>query len=209
MSPNPLQSSLPCPRRPSENWLMPQKPAQVICKVLGRWITPVRLFLQALKANRFQVSRRRRAEQARGNRVESFDLAECFGGRFAAEGWAAGEQLVEHGAEGIDVACGADQGPLAERLFGRHVRRRSENLAAECEVAVARDPLGQAEVGDPHAALAVDEDVRRLKVAVQSALLMGVVNGFGGVADVLGGLCCCQWLLARKLRQAPAFDKVH
>ena len=47
---------------------------------------------------------------------------------------------------------------------------------------------GQAEVGDPEVAPAVDDQVRRLDVAVEHALLMGVLEGLGSLEAQPGGL---------------------
>ena len=53
-------------------------------------------------------------------------------------------------------------------------------IAPDCgQLAVALDPLGQAEVGDVRLALLVDQDVGRLEVAVQDAPLVGVVHRLG------------------------------
>ena len=43
------------------------------------------------------------------------------------------------------------------------------------------EPLGQAEVGHERRSGRVDQDVRRLQVAVQDAVLVGVVDGAGDV----------------------------
>ena len=47
------------------------------------------------------------------------------------------------------------------------------------QLAVPLDPLGQAEVGDVGLALGIEQDVRRLQVAVQDAALVGVVDRAG------------------------------
>ena len=41
------------------------------------------------------------------------------------------------------------------------------------------DLLGQAEVGDPRVAVPVEQDVGRLEVAVDHAVLVGVLDGLG------------------------------
>ena len=51
------------------------------------------------------------------------------------------------------------------------------------QVAVGVDPLGQAEVGDVRLALLVEQDVRRLQVAVEDAALMGVMDRLRGDGD--------------------------
>jgi hypothetical protein len=44
----------------------------------------------------------------------------------------------------------------------------------------------EAEVGDPEFAGVIDEQVRGLDVAVEDAVLVGVVEGFGGLNAELG-----------------------
>ena len=56
----------------------------------------------------------------------------------------------------------------------------------------AVDALGQAEIGDVYLIMAVDEHIRRLQIAVQDSLLMGVVHGPGDLGDVAGCLLALQ-----------------
>ena len=51
---------------------------------------------------------------------------------------------------------------------------------------VGVDPLGQAEVGDVRLALLVQQDVRRLQVAVEDAALVGMVDRLGDDGDQPG-----------------------
>ena len=82
----------------------------------------------------------------------------------------AGQELEQDAAERIDVALGPDA--LAARLLGRDVVRRSHHCArlgdAALDVERPRDP----EVGHLRAAVAVQEDVLRLHVAVDDAALV-------------------------------------
>ena len=96
-------------------------------------------------------------------------------GRVGLEGELAGEHLVRHHAERVDVAARVDG--LARELLGAHVRRRPEHHALLGElllvlVFLAR-PLGDAEVEDLHEVLlpgALDEHhVVGLEVAVHDA----------------------------------------
>ena len=82
----------------------------------------------------------------------------------ASKALAPGEELVEHEAERVDVA--PDRRALARELLGRHVGRRARDLRA---AARRRRRDREAEVGDPHAAAAVEHDVGGLQVAVQDA----------------------------------------
>ena len=87
----------------------------------------------------------------------------------------AGEQLVEGETQGVDVGTGV---AAAVESFGGHVADRPHDIAGARQIAVAVD-LGQAEVGDPDRAVDIEQEVRRLDVAVQDPVLMGVIEGFG------------------------------
>jgi hypothetical protein len=96
--------------------------------------------------------------------------------RLAFEGLLAGEDLVEHEPERIDVAPSRDLPAL--ELLRRHVGR-----GAAADVA-RRDLLregGQAEVRDHHVAAAVEHHVRGLEVTVEDTL---VVRGGEARADL-------------------------
>ena len=62
-------------------------------------------------------------------------------------------------------------------LLGCHVVRRAHCLTGAGQHRDLSDELGQAEVGDLHLALRVDQDVLRLHVAVHHALAVGVLQG--------------------------------
>jgi hypothetical protein len=85
----------------------------------------------------------------------------------------AGEHLVEHDAERVDVRLAVDV--VAERLLGGHVVRRAQDAAVGGQPVVAqraRDP----EVGDLGRALRVDQHVLGLDVAVHDVMPMGAAE---------------------------------
>jgi hypothetical protein len=98
----------------------------------------------------------------------------------------AGEHLVAHDAQGVDVAPAVDLA-LAEGLLGAHVGRGAEHradlreaLGAGVEQRAPRD----AEVGDHRAAaLAVEQDVVGLDVAVHDAARVRVGERVGHVGE--------------------------
>ena len=81
----------------------------------------------------------------------------------------AGEHLVEDDPERVDVGLRGDL--VAERLLGRDVVGRAEHAAGGGQ-ALRLERAGDAEVGDLGAALVVDQDVLRLDVAVDEAVLV-------------------------------------
>jgi hypothetical protein len=101
--------------------------------------------------------------------------------RGSVERFAAGEELVEDGAEGEDVRTAVDA--ETADLFGRHVVRRAEDRAGAGHVGLAEE--GQAEVEDLHLHVRQDEDVRRLEIAVDD--VRRVCEG-DRVADLLHDL---------------------
>ena len=119
--------------------------------------------------------------------------------RIGVERAAAGEHLVEHDAEREDVGAVIDG--LAAHLLGRHVAHRAEHRARarqrtrmgeQGRLGLNRGArlgqLGEAEVEDLDAAVARDEDVVRLQVAVDDALLVRGGQAPGDLAGVVDGL---------------------
>ncbi len=109
--------------------------------------------------------------------------------RVALERRTAGDQLVRHDAERVEVHAVVGV-RVRRRLLGGHVGRRADGGAdlgqrgaPSAAVGAGRaDRLGDAEVGDRGAA-AGEEDVVGLDVAVDDALRVGVGEGAGDVAE--------------------------
>ena len=96
----------------------------------------------------------------------------------------AGERLVEHHADRVEVG---GRGRLeALRLLGREVLGGPQHRAGLRDLRGAG--AGDAEVGDPGAALAVDEHVLRLEVAVDDPALVGEARAGEDLADDLDRL---------------------
>jgi hypothetical protein len=98
--------------------------------------------------------------------------------RTSREGGAAGEQLVRHAAERVEVGAMV-RGGIAGCLLGRHVRRRPDARAELGERAARRlragrrERLGNPEVRDDRR-ITREQNVLRLDVAVHHAALVGV-----------------------------------
>ncbi len=119
---------------------------------------------------------RRQAERRRGEirRLLAQDGGEGVGRGLALEGALAGQQLVDHGAEGEDVGAGVGRQPA--RLLGRHVAGGAEERAGERAGdggrgggRLGRAHLGEPEVEDLEVPVAGQEEVLGLEVAVHDA----------------------------------------
>ncbi len=89
--------------------------------------------------------------------------------RVGSERHLAGEQLVGHRPERVLVGGGGEH--LAAALLGAHVGGRADGAAGGGQ-AVGLGSLGDAEVGDDHAAVVVHHDVAGLDIAVHDAAAM-------------------------------------
>src|SRR5262249_44135553 len=70
----------------------------------------------------------------------------------------------------------------ASSLFGRHVRRRAEDGARRGGVARA-EHLDEPEIGDVRLPFVVEQDVRRLQVAMDDSLLMEMFHRPSNLCD--------------------------
>ena len=93
-------------------------------------------------------------------------------------------------------------------LFGRHVGGRAEDLAVHRHRHFARFAAGQAEVHEVRLAVAVDHDVGRLQVAMDDALLVGMVQRVGDLGAQLGRFAAGELLAGEPVAQRDAADEV-
>ena len=109
--------------------------------------------------------------------------------RFCSNGVVPVKQLVEQHAERIDVAAGVDVELIELGLLGAHVFDvpmtwpNSVNIVRS--VSLLGRGLGDAEVdhfGDGAVVVLGHEDVRGFDVAVDDALLMGMLHGLADLA---------------------------
>ena len=82
----------------------------------------------------------------------------------------------------IDVGAVVQRNPAGGDLLGRHVRRRADELAGHRHARLLQH-AGQAEVVDAQPAVGRQQQVGRLDVAVDDALLVGVIQGVGHLGD--------------------------
>ena len=126
------------------------------------------------------------------NRIEVRGVALQAGERGVGVGLAlerhlAGEALVQHEAEGVEVGPAVE--PAAAHLLRGQVLGRAHHHVVAGEVVAAAERLGDAEVGQQHLAVGRDHDVARLDVAVDEPGRVGSVERAGERhADVHGQL---------------------
>ena len=143
--------------------------------------------------------------------VEARIAADLYTGHLpAATRQLAGEHLVERHAHGIDVRTSVKLRVRYPR-FRREKIRRADGDAGPRE-AQQRDVivLGQAEVGDLHRAVAREQQVGRLDVAVDDAMLVRVVQRIADLGQYPGGEFRRELALARNhSRQIRAVHEFH
>lgn len=145
------------------------------------WVSTGRVLRQGLQADRLQFGRNFGAEvaQRRWGGVQGVVDQHAEGTR---ERHPAAKHLVEDHAEAVLVAGRLDLVAPAGRLLGGEIGRSSQDRAGPSQLRSAGAQVGEAEVGQVGTVLGVQEHVRGLHVAVDDALLVGVVQGVGQVA---------------------------
>jgi hypothetical protein len=100
-------------------------------------------------------------------------------GRVGREGHLPGHGLDQHEGQRVDVAAPVDR--LPPGLLGRGVAGGAEHRALRLGPRRLGDGPRQAEVGDAQPGVGPEEQVRRLDVAVDEALAVGVLERPGGL----------------------------
>src|SRR6266436_2004920 len=96
---------------------------QIFGQSRGRGIAALRIFLQALQANRGQVPIYLRVQKARSSRLGIQEEPEGFVSCSSSKRRMAGQKLVKHGTKSIHT-CGAREfSSFTNRLFRGHVTR--------------------------------------------------------------------------------------
>jgi len=103
------------------------------------------------------------------------------------EGWLAGQHLIEHAAERVQIAPGVERG-LPAHLLGTHVPRGAQHDARRRDPRVGIERPRDPEVRHQDAAVLGDENVLGLDVAVHDAVLVRVLQPPGGFAPEAEGL---------------------
>ena len=175
MAPAPAPGTLQRNDAPRLDRLIGQKAAQVLSQLCRGCIALAGVLGHGLEDDGFQIAGDVRIELARPRRLfvrHLFDQPRPMG---FGEGRPPGQQLVKRNAKTVDIA--ARIGLALEALRG-HVAQCADDVAGLGQfVAVLR--LGQTEIGQPHRAARVQQQVGRLDVAVQNPLPVRVGQGLG------------------------------
>ena len=156
-----------------------------------------------------EPTRDRRAQPAEVGRVALQAGQRGVGVGLAEERDPPGEALVEDQPERVEVGAAVEL--AAADLLGRQVLGRAHHhVVARQVLAGGVEALGDAEVGQQHAAVRGDEDVAGLDVAVDEAGVVGGVERRGDArADVDRQLRAQPRLHVEELAQALAVDQLH
>ena len=179
-----------------------EKPAPQVVRQVGRGqVTVAHLARQATETDPFKLARYLVAELAGRPGLAIENLVEVLDGTFAAKWQPPGQAAVENHSQSPDVRTPVQSIGLATNLFGRHVRQRAGDLATPqpLDLFVNR----QAEIADPGLTKPVNEDVRRLQVAVDQAECVGILDCLGDLRDDLGQM------FRRHVRLPKQFLQVH
>ena len=157
----------PADRRPRRAAEVARRRIAVV-RVLGHR-APHHLAQQFGRVRQHAQHRRRRRVEVREHRRR---------GRLARVGHLAGDRLVEHGAERVDVRAGIHR--RLPQLLGGGVVERSDHAARMRDLRLRPQVLHQPEVGQQRV-LALQQDVRRFDVAVHDP---GAVRGVERLRDL-------------------------
>ena len=181
-----LARAVPARRRMREHRARFEVALEVVGERRGVGVTMRRLLGERLAQHGVEVAAQRRA---------------CV----AAHGPRAEQQLVRDDAERVDV--GGGRHGAAGELLGCRIRRREHGAAGArgCVVVIA-EQLRHAEVEQSRPALAVDEDVRGLQVAVHHQLAVRGRDGAGNRDEQREPCALVERVRARVLGDRRAVD---
>ena len=217
--------------------------AQVFGQLGGRAVPPTALLLEAFHDDPIEIASeppgdgaavaprtpggaggrcRRPRHPGRGPRryllaQDSLHLPQARPGQSCAlEGSGAGEQLVEQGAEGVDVGAGVDIEGRHLRLLGAHVGGGADQPMGGGEKGLVGEPavhgLGDTEIdhlGQRPAVLDRHQHVRGLEVAVNHAFLVGMLHGGAHLEEELDPLHRTQTLVIAILGDRQTAYQLH
>jgi hypothetical protein len=198
-------------RRADRDRLVAQDPAQICGKLGGGGIAKLGLLGQRVQQDEVDVAAQRWLEARGGRGSFLFDGAQLCreGAAGKIVGQALGEQLVAEHAQRIDIRAEIDPRRIAAHLLGAHVGERADELTCHGAGLVRLGPFDEAsdpKIQHAHPALAIDEHVVGLEVAVDHAVHVRVMDG---VAELRQEPDPRVQIRARDLRQRHAIHELH
>ena len=91
--------------------------------------------------------------------------------------------MVKHCAQSINIGRASELGVISDCLFRRHVTRRAQHFHRARDGALRFDQSRQPEIGEMWFAFCVEQNVSRLDVAMQNAVLVRVMNSARQLGD--------------------------
>ena len=131
MPPAPFAQALHGRRPPGQERLIIKKALEIVGELLGRGVALGGVLGDRLERDGFQLNRDRLIDACRRPWLFEGDLAKNLLAIAPAIGRLQGKQLVERDAERINVGTVIDDDALGKRLFGTHVAKRAQQVAAE------------------------------------------------------------------------------
>ena len=184
-----------------------QESLQVVCQFAGRAVAIGRTLVQTLHTDHVQVARHPVIHRARRHRVLFEHADQRFHG--GAERRMTGDHVIENRAQCVDVDRRAGLPDVPGSLFGSHVAGRAEDLPGQCQLFRTVRAFGQSKVGDLRWAGAGQQDISRLQIAVDHAVVVGARDGVRQIQDQLGRLLHAELPPLQFGRQSRSFDEGH
>ena len=196
------------------SWRQPAP--EVRRQVRRRRVAPRRVLLQRLGHDRLHVAAQLRVDRAQPRRLLLQDQPGRLGQGPVLQlvRQPAGQQLEEDHPQGVHVGALVDGGGVGGHLLGAHVAGRAEQLAGLGQAGrgqqVGVGGAGHAEVEHLRLAGLVHQDVGGLEVAVDDALVVGVLHRVAHPRQQLqAGRRASAAVAAGVLVQGQAADELH
>ena len=187
-----------------------EETSDILGKVESCVVTVVGSFLHRFHADGGDVAVDFAVDLMRDSRIFGRDFLEDGEDVVAFEHRDGGEHFVEGNAKGENVGATVSLGTAAGGLFRGHVAWRAHDLTGDGEFhLLAVFAFGNAEVSNFDLTGLIEENVTGFDVAMDDAVFVGVVQGFGSLADEFKGFTRRNRAAGDTVSQRFAFDEIH